>query len=962
MSSGACDVMSIGVRRGMGGQLLRALCRVALMALPVGALSAQTVGTIAGRVTSEGSSQPVVSAQVFLVGTQLGSLTSADGRYRLLNVPAGTYQLRIVLIGMKPVVQPVTVVAGSTATVDIQMTRAALELDQIVVTGTAGGARQREVGNTISVLSTVNKVDIPVNMETMLQAQAPGMTVLQGSGQLGGAAQIRLRGNVSASMSNQPLFYVDGVRVRSEPYPNPSVVGRRSNNENQSPLNDISPADIERVEIIKGAAASTLYGTEAAAGVVQIFTKKGRAGRTTWEFEAHSGFQKLLPFAPEPQPYFYLDPWLQEGVQQQYNLSVRGGSEALKYFVSGGLEDRKGVLPNESLKRRSTRGNFSFTPLSGLILEWNSLLSASEISNVAGGVNPSGFIMGVMRQQFNHLSSANPDSISLLLNQEFLSDINNVNTGVTATYAPRANWSTRFTVGYDRATNVLKRLRPFGFVLEPRGDLDVRDFTTEQGTVDLGTTLDFRLTPTLTTSFSAGGQFISTEEHSVVGYSLNFPGPTNPTLSTGSIQSTSEDRLRVLTGGFFVQNLTGFRDRFFLTTGLRIDGSSAFGSGFGLQAYPKISASYVVHEESFWRKGWGELKLRGAFGSAGRAPGAFDAIRTWTPVGWGTFPAYLPQNIGNPELGPERTVETELGFDWSVLQGRVTTDFTYYRGHTKDALFPVRSVPSTGFQTSQLRNVGEIENKGLEVATTWRVLEGRRLGWTLGVNLATNNSKVLSLGGATPVSLGNQGWLLEGEPLLVLRGVKLLNPDELADPVLKMDHIFGPNHPTRIIGLSTSFELPGQITLSARGEFQGGHYISDGSSEDAASRAITTWPRCLAGNQLRKEGKGAQTTARNRLLCDSRFYRQGSFIQKADFFKVRDITARAPLPFRPSGVSSAFLTLSAHNWIRWVNDEFEIFEPEMMGASDPGFQRVRALGIGVTPPPATFTAALRLSF
>jgi TonB-dependent SusC/RagA subfamily outer membrane receptor len=863
---------------------------------------------------------------------------------------------------MKPVVQAVTVTSGAIANIDIVMTRAALELDQIVVTGTAGGARQREVGNTISVLSTVNKVDIPVNMETMLQAQAPGMTVLQGSGQIGGAAQIRLRGNVSATMSNQPLFYVDGVRIRSEPYPNNSVVGRRSNNENQSPLNDINPADIERVEIIKGAAASTLYGTEAAAGVIQIFTKKGRAGRPQWELETAAGFQKLMPFSPEPQPFFYLDPWLQSGLQQQYNLSVRGGGETLKYFLSGALEDREGVLPNEALDRRSARGNFSIAPINGLILEWSNFISASEISNVAGGVNPSGFIMGVQRQQFNHLSSANPDSIALLLDQEFLSNIDHLNSGMTANYAPRSNWSTRLTVGYDRSVNVLKRLRPYGFVLEPRGDLDVRNFTVEQGTVDLGTTLDLKPMENLTTSFSAGGQFISNEEQNLVGYSLNFPGPTNPTLSTGSIQSVSEERLRVLTGGFFLQNVTGWRDRVFLTTGLRIDGSSAFGSGFGLQAYPKISASYVVHEEGFWNRSWGELKLRGALGAAGRAPGAFDAIRTWTPVGWGTFPAYLPQNIGNSELGPERTLETELGFDWSAFSGKLSTDFTYYRGHTKDALFPVRSVPSTGFQSSQLMNVGEIMNTGIELSSTYRVIESPKLGWTLGLNVATNRSEVLDLGNATPVSLGNQGWLLEGEPLMVLRGVKLLNPDELADPVLQVDHIFGPNHPTRIVGLSSTFELPGQITLSARGEYQGGHYISDGASEDAASRAITTWPRCLAGNELRRQGKGNETTARNRLLCDSRFYRQGSFIQKADFFKVREITARAPLPVRVTGIASAFITLAAHNWIRWVNDEFEIFEPEMMGSAEPGTQRVRALGIGVTPPPATFMASLRFTF
>ena len=922
----------------------------------------QPTGTIVGRVTLEGSQQPVASAQAAIVALRLGALTNDNGTFRIINVPSGDHQLRVTQIGLKPVTQVVTVTAGDTTRIDVAMTRAALELDQIVVTGTAGNARQREVGNAISVVNPSLMPTIPNSMETMLQAQATGMTVLQGSGQIGGAAQIRLRGNVSATMSNQPLIYIDGVRVRSEPYPNPSVVGRRSNNENHSPLNDINPADIERIEIIKGAAASTLYGTEAAAGVIQIFTKSGRAGATQWEVETAHGFQKLQPFAPEPQPYFYLDPWLKTGPQAQHSLSVRGGVEAVKYFMSGTIEDRSGTLPNESLDRHSVRGNFSFEPLNGLMLQWNNFISKSDISNISGGVNPSGFIMGVMRQQFNHLSSADPDSISKLLNQEFLTTNDRLNTGVTATYLIRQNWTNRLTLGYDRSTNVQKRLRPYAFVLEPRGDLNVRNFRTEQLTADAVSTYELKLRPTLTTTLSIGGQFVSTDEQTIDGYALNFPGPNNPTLSSGSIQAVSEERLRVLTGGFFGQSLTGFRDRYFLTLGLRIDGSSVFGSGFGLQTYPKISASYVISEEPFWRDAWGDMKLRGALGSAGRAPGAFDAIRTWTPAGFGTRAAYLPQNLGNPDLGPERTVETELGFDWSVLDGRVSTEFTYYNGRTKDALFPVQSPPSMGFQTSQLKNVGEISNQGIEASFSWRVIERPILTWTLRPTIATNRSKVLSLGEATPLSLGNNGFLLEGYPLMVLRGVKLLNPDELADPVVQTNHIFGPNVPTKIFGLSTLLELPRQITLSGRAEYQGGHYLSDGSSEDAASRAITTWPRCLAGNALRAAGRGAETTARDRLLCDSRFYRAGSFIQKGDFFKIRDVTARAPLPFRVPGASSAFLTLSAQNFYRWVNSEWDIFEPEMMGAAEPGVQRVRALGIGVTPPPATFMASLRLTF
>jgi TonB-dependent SusC/RagA subfamily outer membrane receptor len=900
--------------------------------------------------------------QVFLVGAQLGAITRADGRYTIGNVPPGTYQVRSILMGYRPETRSVTVTSGSQIEVNIPMTRQTLVLEQIVVTGTAGGARQREVGNAVSVVDRSNAVDVPVNMETMLQAQSPGISVLQRSGQIGGAAQIRLRGTVSASMSNQPLLYIDGVRVRSEPYPNPSIVGRRSNNENQSPLNDINPEDIERIEIIKGAAATTLYGTEAAAGVIQIFTKRGSVAGTIWTTEYQHGLSQLQPFAPDPVPYFRLDPWLKNGKRQLGNISVQGGADALKYFASGSRESSTGVLPNETLGRTSIRGNFSFTPLRGLDLAWNTALMHSNISNVAGGVNPSSFIYNVMRWETNFVADTSNAAISRVLDQQFLSGIDRITTGVTATYVPLTNWTNRVTLGYDRSQNVLKQLRPYGFVLQTPGDLNVRDFRSEQTTVDLSSTLTANIRSNLTSNFSVGGQLVSNDELTIVGYSLNFPGPTDPTLSTGSQQQVSQTVLRVITGGFFAQEVVGWRDRVFVTAGMRVDGSSAFGSGFGLQTYPKISASWVISEEPFWRKGWGELKLRGAYGAAGRAPGAFDAIRTWNPIGFGTVPAYLPQNVGNPQLGPERTGERELGFDWSVLDGRLNTELTHFSRRTTAALFPVRQIPSLGFQSSQLENVGTIDDKGTELSVTWRALQRRNFSWTLNTSVATNHSKVVSLGGATPLSLGNSGWLLEGEPIAAMRGVYLLNPDELADPKVELNHVFGPNNPALIIGPGTTIELPGRIQLSARGEFQGRYYMLDGSSDAAASRSIASWPTCLAYNKMKKDGQADKTTAYDRLRCDSRFYQANIFINKGDFFKLRDVSARIPLPVRGAGVNGASLTLSAHNWYRWVNSDFPIFEPEVGAGAEPALQRVRATGEGQIPPPREFIATLRFIF
>src|SRR5207237_6049284 len=140
--------------------------------------------------------------------------------------------------------------------------------------------------------------------------------------------------------------------------------------------------------------------------------------------------------------------------------------------------------------------------------------------------------------------------------------------------------------------------------------------------------------------------------------------------------------------GFFLQELLGWKDRLFVTGGLRVDGNSAFGSSFGLQTYPKISAAYVLSEESFWpTRILPTFKLRAALGESGKAPGAFDAVRTWDPVAADEGkPGFTPFQLGNPNLGPERTREIEIGFDASALQDRLGVEATAYRARTMDAL------------------------------------------------------------------------------------------------------------------------------------------------------------------------------------------------------------------------------------------------------------------------------------
>src|SRR5262245_47864055 len=353
---------------------------------------AQT-GTISGRVTGE-SEQPIVGAQVRLIGTGLGTLTGEGGRYTIVNVPPAEYRIRAQMIGHRPIEVALRVTAGQTATQDFAMKRQVLELDALVVTGTAGAARQREVGNSISQIDMAKVAEPPANVGQLLQGRTTGMTVMSSSAMAGSGSMIRLRGNVSVAMSNQPLIYVDGVRLRSDRYErNVPATGSdlRSGNDIASPLNDINPNDIERVEIIKGAAATTLYGTEAAAGVIQIFTKNGQTGRPQWTMQVDQGFAHTLPFGPDPSSappgdtipkvyrdsfpnrfaglpmvgvsraggtsrYLFIDPWLRNGYQQRYSLSVGGGGDALRYFVSGAATKEQGVLPNDAERRKVVRG------------------------------------------------------------------------------------------------------------------------------------------------------------------------------------------------------------------------------------------------------------------------------------------------------------------------------------------------------------------------------------------------------------------------------------------------------------------------------------------------------------------------------------------------------------------------------------------------------------------------------
>jgi len=744
-----------------------------------------------------------------------------------------------------------------------------------------------------------------------------------------------------------------------------------------SPLSQINPEDIDRIEVIKGAAATSIYGTEASAGVIQIFTKKGQQqGKAQWTFTSTETMRKTLPFGGNEHmdwidtdgvvmgnsDYMYTEPWLRNALGQEISASVRGGFQNTSYFLSVDGTDQDYPMPNDFEKRVSVRGNLGFQVFNGLNLEWNTAFSKAHIKNTPSGDNAQGIELNAQRPTTSYTGAVPTlrGNISRLLEFDIDTYPDRFTTGLTLRHDITQNVDHRFTVGYDRTYVDYRSVRPFGFILDPTGIVDDKRWTGEILTMDYAANANVPVSSNWALTFSAGGQAVQNAESSSEGTGLSLPGPSDPVVNSGAITVAFEDRSRVINAGFFGQVRVGWRDRLFLTLGGRVDGNSAFGEDFGLQKYPKISASYVVSDESFYPKGLGTMKLRAAYGQAGKAPGAFDATRTWDPSKYVGTSAFVPKNLGDPDLGPERTAETEMGFTAGFLNERLTVDYTYFRHTTQDALFSVRAAPSMGgsLWAAQRKNIGELKNSGMEITIDATMVERTNFGWDLGLIVYTNNSSVASLGGATAFSVGGNGWIREGQPVAVLVGDYVTNPDAKADPIIVSDHIYGASQPTRTITPSTTVRMPYGITLSARGEYMGGNYITDANMYGEISRGEVAYAGCRGINDKDKAGQLAELTAMQRWRCLQRFATKGKStgaVLSGDYFKMRDISVRVPLTFW-SAVQTPSLTVSVRNYVRWINSDWWSYEPEV------GCNGTGCLVISQQehiPPPATFSASLR---
>ncbi len=903
--------------------IARAL-RLATIGLAVSAsavaVQAQS-GSVAIRVTEASGGRPVDQAQVMIIGTTLGGLTNTDGRFTIRGVPAGGHTVRVLRVGFSEVKQPVTVTAGEQANVEIALDAVAVSLAPVVTTAT-GDQRRVEIGNAVAAIDATKTVEAtPIkNVDDLLTARTTSLAVTQGN-QTGSGSRMRIRGQSSLSLSNQPIFIIDGVRMTS----NADDTNLPTGGATPSRVGDINPEEIENIEVVKGPSAAALYGTAAANGVVVITTKRGRAGQARWTTYFEGGILKdrntymtaYTLFGKQPgqsneAPFnfcnlqrvgvgqcgidsvaklnIFSEPDLTPvgtGYRDQYGVQLSGGTEAVRYFLSGEREEETGVmkLPEFEVARMKAQK----LPIHDWTDRPNALAKNSVRMNLNAAVNPkldmslsSGFIN--LTQRFSLESNATaglgsqvfggpgcrtclPDRLvgsAAPLNTPLYGyrawtpgyswsekneqRVNRFILSANANWRPTSWLQNRMTFGNDFADRVDDRFLANGegppitstyrngFKTNTRVDL-------RNTTLDLGSTASYNPLAWVNLKATVGAQYVNSL--SQMGQASGTELPPGAQTPNGAVTRTgSETTTLVKTFGVFVEGAAALNDRLFLTAAVRTDQNSAFGTDFQRVYYPKGSISWILSDESFFPKiGWlNQFRYRAAYGASGVQPGPNDALRYFATSSQNIASTDVSglqiSALGNTNLRPERSTEFETGFEAKLFDSRASIDVTYYTKRTKDALISAIVAPSAGSASSVRQNLGAVQNRGFEFLGTTQIVDRRAVGVDMSLSYSTNANKLLSLGG-TPPQIGTTTRVVEGYPLFGFWENKILgwkdkNGDGLltywSDPdknevfVDSVDSFIGYTQPRNLATLTTGVDvLNRRLRIQSLFDYRGGH-------------------------------------------------------------------------------------------------------------------------------------------
>lgn len=989
-------------------------CAGVALALLISATAAHAQqGSIQVQVTEQGTARPVEAVQVNVVGTNLGGVTNSEGRLLLRNVPQGTVQVRALRVGYAEQRRPVQVAAGQQATVEFTLAQVAVSIAPVVTTATGQTARE-ELGNAVATIDVASVTQTaPVStIADVLNSRAPGVTVITGS-QTGSGSRVRIRGQSSLNLSNDPIYIIDGVRMTRNSNSSELFTGGTQ----PSRAADINPDEIENIEIVKGPSAATLYGTDAANGVVVITTKRGRAGPARWTAYVEGGLIEDRNDYPTNYTIWGHSPGsttgractlpqvsagscirdsvrtldimedddltpIGMGNRYQFGAQVSGGTEIVRYFVAAEREGETGVFELPKFERRrfdslglpipewterpnvlgrnSFRANVSAAASSKLDLsvffnfinidqrfspESNATVGIGSQVFGGPGFRQNGTVGGGLGTPLNGYRAWTP---AYSWEEKLGQQLNRYIGSISANWRPTSWLDTRMNFGNDFTDRVddnllmrgsgppINNTYRLGFKFNTRADI-------RNVSADIASSASWQVRDNILSRTTAGVQYVD--------YKLEFgeasgedlpPGQQIPNNAAepGSRESATYSK----TLGLFVEESITLNDRLFLTAALRTDQNSAFGTEFQRVFYPKASLAWILSDEPFFPElGWmNYFRLRTAYGASGVQPGSNDALRTYageaTNIRAVDVPAVQFDDIGNPELKPERTTELEMGFEARFLNDRATVDLTHYRKRTKDALINAVIPPSYGSLATTVRqNLGAVQNNGWELLVSTQVLQRESVGFDLTVSASTNANKLLTLGG-TPPQIGVTSRVVEGYPLFgfwerKIQGWEDKNGDGIltynsnaalnevfVDSVASFIGYIQPRHNITTTGGLDLFRR--MLRVQAMFDWRGGHYWYNNTERI----------RCVSRqncNGLMNPNASFEEQAMVVATRDHPTRTVAGFIQKGDFLRFREMSVSLRAPERWAAMmraSSAQFVVTARNLGVW--SDYRGVDPE----------------------------------
>lgn len=993
-----------------------------LVAIPAAA-SAQ-VGSIAGTIRDAATRQPIPDVTVFVVGSPRAGRTDDRGAFRINQVPAGTVTIRAVRIGYSAKTKQVTVGAGEIANGDLDLGQSLRSLDQVVVTATGETQRKREAGNSIGDLNLAN---VPAasagDFSNTLAARVAGVNVASSGGTAGTGARIRIRGSNSVSLSNDPLLVIDGVRINASSGGFSIGVGGQS----ISRFDDLNPEEIETIEVIKGPAGVALYGVQAANGVIQVTTKRGKVGKAKWQAFGQMGVASNIAAFPtnygrlgvvgagpgtttrcnlDQQAYGSCTPvasasagrdslytWnpltspispIRTGPTQQFGVSVSGGSEAAQYFIAADQEKNQGVYDSNRLYRNNLRANISAKVNEDFKVGVQAGYVQSRLELPQNDNNLYGVLGAAMLGGAIDCSPRTPCGTDTLSRgyapgqdiRDYVNyfdtrqDVERVTLSTNLSWVPSKYLTLTAVSGMDQLSRFDYQTVFPGFIRNSAdllaGSRTGNRINVATYTSNVSATSGISLTKWMTSTTTVGAQYISEVARGTFASGIGLIPGTNSLNAVSRNFAVGESNSVFNTFGAFAQQQFAFRDRLFLTAGVRGDNNSAFGTNIGYLIFPTVSGSWVISEEGFFpkQKVLSSLRLRAATGQSGQRPGFRDAVTFYSPVSvtvaGAETPALTVSGAGNANLKAERTTETEAGFEAGLFNDRVVVDFTWFNKKTRDALIAAPLAPSLGSASARFVNVGEVQNKGVEALVTAKLINTKNLAFDLTVNLATLDNKLLNLGnddGGRPIppiifGLGGatqrhqNGYPLGGFWDRVVTGYQDKNNDGIISRV---------NCPGQPAGTGAAASLQCEVTLSDTAVYVGNILPR---FEWSVLPTLTLFKYVTVTANLNHRGGFYQNNSTEGFRCGSAFYNcrsafdktaplaeqaraiswwmgtRAAYFEKSDFTRLRELNVRLTAPQSLAtrlGLAALSVDVAGRNLALWTN--YTGLDPEVLQGS-----------------------------